>query len=1002
MRWTTRLGCFPLALLVSSSVAAQTRATTADLEGVVYDQSRAVLVDAQVSATNIDTGLARDVVTGADGRFAIPALAPGSYIVRVNAAGFATLIRESIVLTLGVVMNLDLTMTIAGQVQRVDVVAPIVDLRKTAVATVVSEEQIDGLPINGRNFISFSVITPGATTDRTSQQGASATSGLTFAGQRARSNNITVDGVDNNDAAVGAVRATFSQEAVREFQVLTNSYPAEFGKATGGVVNIITKSGTNRVSANGFFYFRDESLNAKAYFEKFAPSGAAVDQKKAPYGQKQFGSTLGGPLSRDKSFYFLSFEHLDVDTNNFVTIDDRTLVTVGPTVLGTPKQILERAGFPVETGNVPYEIRTSTFLAKVDHRLRPGHDLVGRFNYGKALNENIEPWGGQVARSRGAVLDSRDYMLSASHTFVISPNILNEVRFQFARRDQDVNALDPRCGGPCVRDDQGGPTLEVTGYAQVGRQRFTPQPRHSQRWQILDSWSHSTGRHLFKAGVDTNVIRNRDEALPLHFGGRFVFAAELPGTLFGLPLPTINAIQAVALGLPAAYVQGYGVPGASYTVSDMSLFAQDDWRLGARLVLKLGLRYQRQFWPGTTYEAPGITPYTFPGDNNNLAPRLAFTWAPSGGNRTSVRGAYGLFFDNHITAINAVTDILDGSQNGVRTLAAQLPNSLPIVAWNTPGRRLPESAVGPFPSLVFLIDPALRTPYAHHASLGVEHEVAPRIAVSASGIHVRGHAQLGTIDYNPTLPALGPLRRPEDVGGRAGTSAAVLQFTSYGRTWYRGLTVAVDKRFDGRSQFLASYTLSKAEDHTVDYQSAFIPQDNGRGRNPTDPLGLPIGFDPDAERGPSSQDQRHRLVLSGVYVFPGAVQLSTIVAAGSGRPYTILAGADLNGDGNGGAFPPDRARTSPSDASTAISRNTATMPKQVTVDVRLSRRIRLRGQTYLEGMLEVFNLFNRTNFAEINNIFGTGAYPGSPLPTFGQFTQAGSPRQVQLAIRVGF
>ena len=998
-----RLSCFPL-LLASSPVAAQTRATTADLEGVVYDQSRSVLVGARVAATNTENGLAREVVTGGDGRFTLPALAPGSYTVRVEARGFEPLVRESIVLTLGVAVDLELTMALAGTTQQVTVVAgaPIVDMQKTAVATVVSRQQIEGLPINGRSFLSFSVITPGATTDRTPQQGASATSGLAFAGQRARSNNVTVDGLDNNDAAVGAVRATFSQEAVREFQVLTNSYPAEFGKATGGVVNIVTRSGTNRSAGSAFFYFRDETLNAKEHFEMFEPSGAPIDRKKAPYGQKQFGGTFGGPLARDRTFYFLSFERLDVDANNFVTIDDRTPVTFGPTVLGTPKQILERAGFPVETGNVPYQIKTDTFLAKLDHRFRPGHDLTARFNYGGALNENIEPWGGQVARSRGALLDSHDYMLSAGHLLVGGGNLVNEFRFQFARRDQDVNALDPRCGGPCVRDDQGGPTLDVTGFAQVGRHRFTPQPRHSRRWQFLDSLSYHAGKHLFKAGVDTSIIQNRDEALPLHFGGRFIFAAALPGALFGLPVPTIDAIQAVALGLPAAYVQGYGVSSTSYTVGDASLFAQDDWRLNRRLVLKLGVRYQRQFWPDTTYEAPGLAPYTFPGDNNNLAPRIAFAWDPSGSNRTAVRGAYGLYFDNHITAINAVTDILDGGQDGLRTLAAQLPNPLPIAAWNAPGRRLPESSVGTFPSLTFLIDPALRTPYAHHASVGIEHEIANRIAFSANGVYVRGHDQLATIDYNPIVPALGPGRRPEDVGGRPGTSASILQFTSVAQTWYRGLTLALDRRFDGRQQYLVSYTWSKAEDTTIDYQSAFIPQDNGRGRDPANPTGLPVGFDPAAEKGPSFQDQRHRFVLSGTYLFPGAVQVSTIVTAGSGRPYTVLAGVDLNGDGNGGAFPPDRARSNPLDPSTAVARNSEVLPAQVMVDVRVSRRLRLGSRAYVEGLLEVFNLFDRTNYTEINNIFGTGSYPGNPLPAYAQFTQAGPPRQLQLALRLGF
>jgi hypothetical protein len=999
--WSSVVAIIALATTVA---AGQTRATTADLSGTIYDQSRGVLRDVAVTATNVDTGVMRAGTTDEGGRFAFPALAPGVYTVRAELKGFAPQVRERVELTLGAAVDLEIAMGLAGATAEVSVTAetPIVDTRRTAVASVVSQQQIESLPINGRNFISFSIITPGVTTDRTPQQGASATSGLTFAGQRARSNNITVDGVDNNDAAVGSVRATFSQEAVREFQVITNSYPAEFGKASGGVVNIVTKSGTNRLSGNAFVYFRDESLNAKEYFEQFDSAGNALNREKAPYGQRQFGGTWGGPIRRDKSFYFVAFERLGIDTNNFVTIDDRTIVTLGPTPLGTPKQILERAGFRVETGNVPYRVENTSFLAKVDHQMSSGQNFGIRFNYGDAFNENIEPWGGLVARSRGALLDSNDVMVSAWHTFLPTSKLVNELRFQYARRDQDVLSLDPRCDGRCLREDQGGPTLEVTGVAQVGRQRFTPQPRRSRRWQVLDSVSYYAGSHQFKAGFDASVIQNKNEALPLHFGGRYIFAAALPGALFGLPFPTISAIQAVQLGLPAAYIQGYGVSGASYTVSDLSLFAQDDWRLGQNATVKLGVRYQRQFWPGTDYTAPGLSPYTFPNDNNNVAPRVAVAWDPTGSRRTSVRAAYGLFYDNHITAIDGITNILDGGPNGVRTLVAQLPNPLAIGAWNAPGRRLPEAAVGAYPSLKFIIDPALKTPYAHHASFGVERELAPQLALSASFVYARGHDQLGTLDYNPLVPALGAGRRPDDIGGRPGTSASVLQYTSFGDTWYRGFTVTLDKRFSDAYQFLASYTLSKAEDNATDFQSAFIPQNTGRGRDPQNPTGLPVGFNPDGDKGPSLQDQRHRFVLSGLYRMPGDLQLSTIVTAASGRPYTILSGADLNGDGNGGNAPPDRVRTSPADESTAVIRNSETLPAQVTVDLRVSRRFLFGTRAYVEGLFEVFNLFNRTNFTEINNIFGTGAYPSVPLPTYGQFTQAGAARQVQLAVRVGF
>ena len=992
-----------------SGVNGQTRATAADLVGTVRDQTGAVLPGVVVTATNIATNVARSTTTQTDGRFALQALPPGDYRVEATLSGFVTETRDDLTLRLGTLAELDFTLKVSGTAEAVRVIAdaPLVDVQKTAVASVVSQQQIENLPIDGRNFISFAIITPGVTTDRTPQQGASATSGLTFAGQRARSNNITVDGLNNNDAALGSVRATFSQEAVREFQVLTNSYSAEFGNATGGVVNIVTKSGTNTFTGNAFGFVRDDALNAKGHFEQFDPAGAPIDLEKAPYSQEQFGGTLGGPIRRDRSFFFVSIERLDVAASNLVTIEDRAIVahpfTGAP--LGTPAQILRAAGFPVETGNVGYDVNSTQFLAKVDHQLKRDHALALRFNTSDALNENIEPFGGITARSRAAALDAEDFVFAAGLTSVFSSRWVNEARFQYGYRDQLVRSLDPACGGLCIGSDQGGPTLEVTGVASVGRQRFTPNTRTTALFQVVDTVSLAAGSHLFKAGFDINFGDDRtdDPALPLHFGGRYIFQ-QLPAIPGLLPAP-VSPIQAVALGLPAAYVQGYGVDTDQYDTSNVSLFFQDDWRLHPRMTLKYGVRYQNQFWPEISYGAlgyPGTFP--FPSDNNNIAPRVALSWDATGDRRTSVHAAYGLFFENHITGLVGITDLLDGDDH-VRTLVRTFPASLP--GWNAPGHRLPESAVGPFATLKFLIDPGLESPYAHHTALGVDRELPGNIALSANFVYTRGHNQIGTVDYNPVVPSLGAARRPQDIGGVAGTSASILQYTTFGETWYRGLTLSVNKRYSQRNQFLVSYTLSEAEDNSTDFQSAFIPQQNGRGRDPGNVDGLPVGFDPASERGPSTQDQRHRLVASGVYTAPGQVQLSAILTAASGRPYTILAGADLTGDGNGGAFPPDRARTDPTSEASSVGRNSGTMPKQVTVDMRVSRRFRIGPRASIEGIFETFNLFNRTNYIETNNlssafIFGTGAYPTNPLPTFGRFTQAGPPRQVQLALKVAF
>jgi Carboxypeptidase regulatory-like domain/TonB dependent receptor/TonB-dependent Receptor Plug Domain len=994
---------FTLALAPAAAGLAQTGTTTADVTGVVRDVTDAILRVAQVSIVNAATNITRSVTTDEDGRFTLSALPPGLYSLTVEVPGFVPHVKDDVVLTIGSRIHLDIVLLVAGSSETLTVQAeqPLLDIGRT-VSTVVTSDQIENLPINGRNFLSFALLSPAVTTDRTPQQGASATSGLNFGGQHARLNNITIDGVDNNDPSAGGVRSTVSQEAVREFQVLTNSFSAEFGKAVGGVVNIVTKNGTNTLSGNAFFFFRDARLNARDHFERFTPSGMPINPPKAAYRQKQFGGTFGGPLRRDKTFFFASFERLDTQASNFVTIDDQTPVSLFGQVVGTPASLLRQQGFSFETGNVPFAVRSNQLLGKIDHYPKLGHTLSARLIVANAFDENIEPWGGLVAKSRGALLESDDRTISGSYTAVISTRLVTELRGQVAYRGQDVLALDPTCSGPCDQIDEGGPTVEVVGVANAGRQRFTPQPRTAVRYQALQTLTYFAGAHQFKGGVDYNFIDSRDGSLPLHFGGRYVFSA-LPAIAGLLPAP-VSSIQAFAAGLPAAYVQGYGNPASTPDYQDVSVFGEDNWRATRAVSVRLGVRYQRQFWPGSTFNMPGYGEFVMAKDRNNLAPRLTVSWDPFSDGRTSVHGSYGLFFGNVITGVFGASDVLTGGPDGVRTQVLMLPAS--AMAWRAPSRRLPE--LGGTASVGFFPDPSLETPYAHHAAVGVNRELSKGTVVIADVLYVRGFDQLGILDYNPLIPALGAGRRPNDAvdpgTGRPipGSSASVLQYTSFGESWYKAFIVSLTHRRPSGLQLLASYTLSKAEDTSGDFQTSTIPQDTGRGRNPADPAGLPIAFNPASERGPALHDQRHRFVLSGTGRIPGAVHLSAVLTIGSGRPFNILAGADLNGDGNGGSFPTDRARAVPADANTSVSRNSGTMPSQATVDIRVSRVFELSNRVKLEPIFEVFNALNRSNFTEVNNIFGIGAYPSTPLPTFGQFEKAAPPRQAQLAVKLNF
>ena len=331
-------------------------------------------------------------------------------------------------------------------------------------------------------------------------------------------------------------------------------------------------------------------------------------------------ASSAGPCARTRSFFFLSFERLDVTAHNFVTID--------PEVAG----VLRASGFPVELGNVPYDVQTTSGMGKLDHHFSSDHSLTLRGAASNTLNENIEPFGGIIARSRGAVQRRKDWSLAASHIAVLSTSWVNEARFQYAYQDLQVDSLDPNCGGPCEGNFDGGPTLELPGIASVGRQRFMPNPRRYGRFQLMDTASFFTGRHAAKAGVEFNYIDNSVFSLPLHFGGRYIFSALAPNPAIGLNEP-ISAVEALRRGLPATYIQGYGDSNGPYTYKDLSLFVQDEWRIGTRLTVKPGLRYQKQFWQQFQSDVSNVggtrLQYTLPPDNNNVASRLAVAFDPA-------------------------------------------------------------------------------------------------------------------------------------------------------------------------------------------------------------------------------------------------------------------------------------------------------------------------------------------------------------------------------------
>jgi hypothetical protein len=336
----------------------------------------------------------------------------------------------------------------------------------------------------------------------------------------------------------------------------------------------------------------------------------------------------------------------------------------------------------------------------------------------------------------------------------------------------------------------------------------------------------------------------------------------------------------------------------------------------------------------------------------------------------------------------------------VRIRLVPFPES--IAAWHAPGRRLEEDGAA-YASSTVSIGPAVESPLTDQVTAGWSQAMGAATVLSVDAVWLWGSHQVGSLNYNPLVPALGPGRRPNDIDGQPGTSAEVFQYTDFGRSWYRGLLVALQHRPAGRLDLRASYTWSRAEDNS----SVFLAhvEDSGQGRNATDPLGLPLGFDPDRERGPAPNDRPHLGVLSGTLTLPKGLTLSAILTGRSGRPFTPLAGVDLNGDGLPLA---DRARRDPAAFASSVGRHSERMRAEATADLRIAWRRALGIRGHLDLIFETFNILNRANFSEVHDTFGAGAFPGNPQRdeagrvAYGRYTKSLAPRQAQLAMRVTY
>lgn len=913
--------------------SAQQTISSAMLGGRVEDAGGDAVAGAAVFIVNTETNHRVATISDEEGRYNFRYLPVGAYQLRVEQTGFSAYTR-TLTLTVGQAADVLVRLGVAGVAESVEVTSDggIIEAARTQVSGTILPREVDGLPLNGRNYLDLALLVPGVSRTNTgsvqrfAETSAVAGTGLSIAGQRNLNNTFIVDGLSANDDAANLTGTSFSQEIVREFQVITSGGVAEIGRASGGVVNIVTKSGTNDFNGRLYGYLRNQRMDAR---NPLAPH-------KDPLTQAQYGLSLAGPVRRDRTFLFTNFEQ--------TRRHDSAVITISPADVASLNARLDTVGFPgarLATGIVAAGHDSTNFFARLDHSFAAAGLLTARYNLYQITADNSRNVGGLNAVSRGTGINNFDQTFAAGLVSTLSPRSFNEARFQFTRS---------RLRAPV--NEATAPAVNIAGVASFSTATFSPTAREADVYEFVDNFSVQRGAHTLKAGAD--LLLNRiNITFPGASGGVYTFTSRA------------NFLA----GNYGNFQQAFGVPAQFQSNPNTGLFIHDEWRPRSDLTVNAGLRYDVQFLP-----------HPIETDANNFAPRLGIAFAPGADRRTVVRASFGFYFDR--IPLRATSNALqrDGAKYVVIQLAPTdasapvFPHVLPALPAHLPTR----------PNIT-RIDTEIENSYSMQASLGVERELPGRASLSVAYLRLRGRHLI--ISRNANVPTL-TLTQARQLGvpnlGRPDPNwGNISRFESSGDSYYDGLLVSFKKRIATSSELRLSYTLSKAIDTAGNFFFS-TPQDNFNVRD---------------ERGLSDNDQRHRLVLSGTHgveAAPGssffrrslaAFQLGYIFTYASRLPFNILTGGDRNAD------------TNFNDRPAGVGRNTGRGFDFLTLDLRLSRRLRFGERVNLEATAEAFNVLNRANYQVPNNVFGEGR---TPLPNFGRPLAAADPRQVQLGLRLTF
>jgi outer membrane receptor protein involved in Fe transport len=938
MRRQVFLTAFVLFLGCTSALAQQ---TTGNITGRILDQQGSGVPGATVTAKSASTGFTRTEVSDAEGVYRLTALPVGLYDVTSDLPGFATIVKKDIAVDVSKTLTVDFTLTVAAVAETVNVVgaSPLIETTASSVGGVVDVKRIESLPLNGRQFANLAATIPGVGLGFHSDPTKSTQYSPQIAGGNGRNLNYQIDGGDNNDDTVGGLLQLYPLEAIQEFNFITSRYKAEYGRSNGGVMNIVTKSGTNLWSGSGFELFRDTKMNAETETERVTN----VDKQK--YRRNQFGGSFGGPIVKDKAHFFAAVERTAQDTFQSVTT---------------------KGLFPDQDGIFSTPYRENLVTVKETTNVSAAQYLSVRYGF----NNNNQPYGVTPNSPPPAwgTSTNKFHSINLNHNWVLNGAKLNEFIFQYADFANAItaNSLDPAQTFP--------------NRVTVGQNLNTPQATQQKKWQFRDDFSwHVAGMgglgHDFRTGV--NFINEPRLYLTFNTGTGGYSYTHLDDTRGGpISIITLNG----------------GSAEANTPMKQYALYIQDDWRATDRLTFNLGLRYDlvtgmaidqiknpnflildKAAKAGalngiTGFEDFGKTPAE---DRNNVQPRVGFAYDLRGDGKDVVRAGYGRYYDFGYTNANILFAAVNATGIGAGTIY-QVTNSNGIrktdgtlfkVGDAISSIAQPNEAGGALPLNSHIASPRIKQPYADQVSVGWSHQLDSATAIDVDFVHSKGRdlgwrPAINQRDGNPT----GPRHYSTLLAAYGAFSPASFTIDiSNGRSRYDGVNFGVRRQMRQHVSLNAWYSLAQAKGTS------------GNGADELSTANIQNHLDPfgDVQFGPSGRtDARHRITVSGVIELPAGFQVAPIFRYRSALPVGITEGVDVNQNGANTDIPSEAFAFNGFDGShnpilkdlgACKTVNCGRGAALSSLNLRVSKSFRLAGTARVEAIGEVFNLTNAIN-----------------------------------------